>query len=98
MNTDDLISAIKEAFGEHPVDVLANTKMAVDGLGWLNEILLSIRREAEGENFSPRIVKLASAGAYIALDLANYCDSEYGDMLRKLQEIGILSPDRRQLD
>ena len=98
MNTDDLITTIKEAFGQPPEDVLAPAKMASEGFGWLNEILLGIRREAEGENFSPRIVKLASAGAYIALDLANYCDSEYGDMLRKLQEIGILSPDRRQLD
>ena len=98
MNTEDLVTTIKEAFGQPPEDVLAPAKMAAEGFGWLNEILLSIRREAEGENFSPRIVKLASAGAYIALDLENYCGSEHERMLQKLREGGILSPDRRPLD
>ena len=98
MNTDDLVTTIKEAFGQPPEDVLSPAKMAAEGFGWLNEIRVSIRREAEGENFSPRIVKLASAGAYIALDLENYCGSEHKHMLRKLQEAGILPQDRRPMD
>ena len=98
MNTDDLITTIKEAFGEHPEDVLAPAKMASEGFGWLNEILLSIRREAEGENFSPRIVKLASAGAYLADGIGSYCGAEHATMWQKLQEAGVIPPDRRQLD
>ncbi|TMQ74383.1 hypothetical protein [Candidatus Accumulibacter phosphatis] len=93
MKTDDLVTAIKEAFGQLPKDVLGPAKMAAEGFGWLNEILVSIRREAEGENFAPRIVKLAAAGAYLASDLENYCGSESESMLRKLQEVGILAPD-----
>ena len=58
MNTEDLVTAIKEAFGQPPEDVLGPAKMAAKGFGWLNEILVSIQREAEGEKFSPRIVKL----------------------------------------
>ncbi|MCM8600053.1 MAG: hypothetical protein NFW04_15585 [Candidatus Accumulibacter sp.] len=86
------------AFGQHPEDVLGPAKMAAKGFGWLNEILVSIQRETEGEKFSPRIVKLAGAGAYLAVELENYCSSERESMLQKLQEVGILPPDRRPLD
>jgi hypothetical protein len=96
MRTEDLITSIKEAFGQHPEDVLAPAKVADEGFGWLNEILVSIRREAEGENCSTRIVKLADAGAYLAVDLENYCGSESESMLRKLQEVGILGKDERR--
>ena len=72
--------------------------MAAEGFGWLNEILVSIRREAEGKNCAPRIVKLAAAGAYLADDLKSSCGSEHESMLRKLQEVGILPPDRRPID
>ncbi len=88
MKTEDLITAVKEAFGQHPEDVLGPAKMAAEGLSWLNEILVSIRREAEGENCAPRIVKLAAAGAYLAVDLENYCGSEHESMLQRLQEVG----------
>ena len=91
MKTDDLIAVIKEAFGQHPEDVLAPAKMAYEGLGWLNEIFVSLKREAEGDNCAARIVKLAAAGAYLAVDLENYCGGEYECMLQKLQEVGILS-------
>jgi hypothetical protein len=46
----------------------------------------------------PRIVNLAAAGAYLADDLKSYCGSEHESMLRKLQEIEILPPDRRPID
>jgi len=95
---EDLIAASVDAFGQHPEDVLGPAKMAAKGFGWLNEILVSIQREAEGEKFSPRIVKLASAGAYLAVDLENYCSSERESMLQKLQEVGILPPDRGPID
>ncbi|KFB66629.1 MAG: hypothetical protein CAPSK01_004150 [Candidatus Accumulibacter vicinus] len=72
--------------------------MAAEGFGWLNEILVSIRREAEGKNCAPRIVKLAAAGAYLADDLKSSCGSEHESMLRKLQGVGILPPDRRPID
>ena len=98
MNTDDLITAVKEAFGQYPEDVLGPIKMADEAFGWLHEVFVSIQREVEDENFAARIVKLASAGAYIALDLENYCGSEHERMLQKLREGGILSPDRRPLD
>ena len=98
MRTEDLIAASEEAFGQLPEDVLSPAKMAAEGFGWLNEILVSIRQEAEGDNFAPRIVKLATAGAYIAVDLENYCGGERDGMLRRLQEVGILPPDRRLPD
>ena len=69
MKTEDLIAASKEAFGQHPEDVLSPAKLAAEGFGWLDEILVSIQREAEGGNIALRIVKLAAAGAYIAADL-----------------------------
>lgn len=90
MNTDDLVTTIKEAFGEHPVDVLANTKMAVDGLGWLNEIFVSIEREAEGRNCSLRIGRLAAAGIYLAGNLEDFCGGSHTSWSQKLQDVGIL--------
>lgn len=98
MRAEDLITSSKEAFGQHPEDVLAPAKMAAEGFGWLNEIFVSIKREAEGGNFPPRIVKLAAAGAYIAVDLENYCGSEHEGMLRNLRNVGVLPPDQKQLD
>lgn len=98
MNPDDLIAAVKEAFGQYPEDVLGPIKMADEGFGWLREILITIQREVEGENFALRIVKLASAGAYIAVDLENYCGVEHETMRQKLQESGVIPPDRRPLD
>ena len=98
MKAEDMIASIKEAFGEHPEDVLASVKTAAEGFGWLNEILISIKREVEGGNASPRIVKLAAAGAYLAADLENYFGTQHESMLHKLQEVGILPPDRRPLD
>ena len=71
MRTGDMIASIKESFGEHPEDVLASAKAAVEGFGWLNEILVSVKRGAEGGNASPRVVKLAAAGAYLATDTEN---------------------------
>jgi len=44
------------------------------------------------------VTKLASAGAYLAVDLENYCSSERESMLQKLQEVGILPPERRPID
>lgn len=98
MNPDDLVTAIKKSFGQHPEDVLTPAKMAAKGFGWLNEILVTIRQEAEGDNCAPRIVKLVAAGAYIAADLESYCSGEYESMLQRLQEVGILPPDRRPMD
>ncbi|KFB68324.1 hypothetical protein [Candidatus Accumulibacter vicinus] len=88
MNPDDLIAAVKEAFGQYPEDVLGPIKMADEGFGWLREIFISIQREVEGENFALRVAKLAAAGAYIAVDLENYCGSEHESMLQRLQEVG----------
>lgn len=56
MRAEDLITSSKEAFGQHPEDVLAPAKMAAKGFGWLNEIFVSIQREAEGDNCPPRRV------------------------------------------
>ncbi|MBL8398461.1 MAG: hypothetical protein JNL84_10025 [Candidatus Accumulibacter sp.] len=63
MRTEDRVTTIKEAFGQHPEDVLAPARVAAEGFGWLNEILVSIQREAEGGNCALRIVKLAADGA-----------------------------------
>ncbi len=64
----------------------------------MNEILVSVKREAEGGNASPRVVKLAAPGAYLAADLENCFGIQHESMLHKLQEVGILPPDRRPLD
>ena len=88
MTPDDLIAAVKEAFGQHAEDVLSPAKMADEAFGWLHEIFISIQREVEGENFALRVAKLAAAGAYIAVDLENYCGSEHESMLQRLQEVG----------
>lgn len=53
MRAEDLITSSKEAFGQHPEDVLTPAKMAAEGFGWLNESFVSIKREAEGGNFPP---------------------------------------------
>lgn len=98
MNTDDLITTIKEAFGQYPEDVIGPAKMADEGFGWLHEIFVSIQREVEGENFAARIAKLAGAGAYLADGIGSYCGAEHATMWQKLQEAGVIPPDRRPLD
>ena len=93
MNPDDLIAAVKEAFGQYPEDVLGPIKMADEAFGWLNEIFVSIQREVEGENFALRIAKLAAAGVYLADDIGSYCGAEHETMRQKLQEAGVIPPD-----
>lgn len=98
MKPEDLVTAVKEAFGQYPEDVLGPIKMADEAFGWLHEVFVSIQREVEDENFAARIVKLASAGAYLADGIGSYCGAEHATMWQKLQEAGVIPPDRRQLD
>ncbi|MCQ1547534.1 MAG: hypothetical protein NOF05_01630 [Candidatus Accumulibacter phosphatis] len=98
MNPEDLVTAVKEAFGQYPEDVLGPIKMADEGFGWLREILITIQREVEGENFASRIAKLAAAGAHLADGIGSYCGAEHATMWQKLQEAGVIPPDRRAAD
>lgn len=89
--SDALITACKEAFGLYPEDVASHAKSGADVCHWFEEIFKVIREEAEKN--SPvshfRIKYLASAGAYLALDYANYLGCEHEDMASSLAKVGI---------
>lgn len=46
-NTETIMSACDDAFGLHPEDVIAPIKGAAELCHWLNEILKTIKEEAE---------------------------------------------------
>ncbi len=86
MNAADLIAAQPEkTFDKRPEDAIRPIDSASDLCGWLDEIFISIRREAEGKNCRLRIGKLAAAGAYLTEDVGNYFDCRHGNMFGKLR-------------
>ena len=90
-NTETIMSACDDAFGLHPEDVIAPIKCAADLCHWLNEILKTIKEEAEqnGPASHFRIKYLADAGAYLALDYSNYLGCQHEDMAANLAKVGI---------
>jgi len=77
MSTKDaqLLDTLKSAFGEHPDDVIGVMRTAVEVLGQLEAVFLSIEGDLERAR-SPltHTRKIAGAGRYIAADMANYVD------------------------
>lgn len=86
------IATCRTIFGESPEDVIAPIKSAADTLWWLNEIFVTIKNEAGDPRNSMRVRNLAEAGAYLALDVANYAGCQHEGMIRCLHDAGI-APD-----
>lgn len=97
--TDLQEASCKKLFGEYPEDVIAPIKSAADGLAQLEEIFITIAREAtddrngfrNGHRLGFRIKRLAEAGAYLAFDIGNCTGHQYETMLQRLVEQGIVS-------
>lgn len=97
--TDQMETACKTLFGEYPADVIAPIKSAADGLAQLEEIFITIAREAtddrngyrNGHRLGFRIKRLAEAGAYLASDIGNCTGHQYETMLQRLVDQGIVS-------
>ena len=85
------VTVVKELFGDHPEDVISPIKSAAEVLGWLEEIFITIKKEALEERNGYRIKKLADAGAYIALDMANFAGGQHEAYINRLQVAGVLS-------
>ena len=78
-------------FGEHPEDVISPIRSAADALSWVGELFTIIEREALNERNGFRIKRLAEMGAYLALDIGNYADSQHGAMIDRLRSAGLVS-------
>lgn len=80
-----LLATLKDAFGEHPADVLLEMRVAVETLGQLEALFASIKGELEKtEHRRSFATKLASLGADLADDRANMIDcahEKYRDCL-----------------
>lgn len=85
-----LIDACKNAFGDHPEDIISLIKSTADTLSWLEELFKTIEREALNERNGYRIKHLAEMGAYLAFDIANFAGSEYEKMHDALVDAGII--------
>jgi|GEM_PF-2563741 len=83
---------VRAMFGKHPEDVISPIKSAGDAFCWLEEILVTIQREADSERSSIiRIKRLAECASYIAVDFSNYLDCEHGDMIEQLRMFGVVA-------
>lgn len=89
--TDLQEASCKKLFGEYPEDVIAPIKSAADGLAQLEEIFITIAREATDDRNGCRMKRLAEAGAYLAFDIGNCTGHQYETMLQRLVEQGIVS-------
>jgi hypothetical protein len=85
------IEAVRRLFGQHPEDVLGPTQRAAEAFGWLEEILLTISKEALNERNGIRIRRLAEAGAYLAVDMGTLVERELDDMSEKLRKAGAIA-------
>lgn len=91
LTTDQMKDACEKLFGDHPEDVIEPIKSAADGLAQLEEIFITIAREATDGRNGCRMKRLAEAGAYLAFDIGNCTGSRYETMLERLVEQGIVS-------
>lgn len=86
-----LIAASRDTFGLHPEDVIGSINSASEVCDWLEEIFVSISREAEGKGCTTRIKRLAAVGAYLASDMGNFYDSQHEEMFASLKAVGIVA-------
>lgn len=91
MKTTSVVENARAIFGAHPEDVISPIKSTAEALGWLEEIFNTIKNEEIDRPNSGRIKKLAELGAYIALDIGNYADSEHEQRLDFLQKAGVVN-------
>lgn len=91
-----LVVASRDAFGLHPEDVISPISSASEVCDWLEEIFVSISREAEGKGCTTRIKRLAAAGAYLASDMGNYYDYQHEQMFASLKAVGIVAAEVAQ--
>ena len=78
--------ACKRMFGGlHPEDVIDPLRTAADALEWVAEVFKTIEAEAVSNT---RIRRLASMGAFLAIDMANLADGSHEDMLAALKSGG----------
>lgn len=82
--------AVKQLFGDHPEGVISSIQRAAETLGWLEEILKTIRDEVPTESSRFRIQKLAALGVDVACDAGNYADHVYGVYISRLQSAGVV--------
>lgn len=80
----------KDLFGAHPDDVIGVINSAAEALGWLEEIFIIIKKEAEDVRNRGRVEKLAALGAYIALDFSNYAGCQYEEYRERLKKAGVI--------
>lgn len=90
-----LESACRSLFGVHPEEVISPLNCASDTLGWLEEILRTIAKEAD-KCRSYRIKRLAEAGAYIASDIGNFADCEHEKYRDALIAAGVVDADAEE--
>lgn len=89
-NLGALNAASDEIFGNLPEDVISPIKSAYEALYQLAEIFRSIAKEAGTDGCPVRTKRLADAGAYLADDIANYCDDQHGTMYSRILELGFV--------
>lgn len=76
----------KRIFGvDSPDGVIAPMLMAVDALGWLEQVLQTIATDA---GVTPRIKCLADMGAYLAADIAGLSADLHGQMCDAIKNGG----------
>jgi hypothetical protein len=84
------VAACRNLFGEHPEDVISPINSAAEALFWLEELFLTIAREALDERNGYRIKHLAEMGAYLASDVGNYAGYQHETMIDRLRNAGIV--------
>ena len=89
------VEIVKELFGDYPEDVIIPIKAASDALGWLEEVFITIEKEALDERNCYRVKKLAELGAYLAANMSDYAGSSHETYIDRLQTIGAAAPARR---
>lgn len=81
---------VKNIFDDHPEDVISPIKSAADTLGWLVEIFDTIKNDALDGRNGYRIKHLAEAGAYLALNMADYVGHMHETYLDRLIKAGVV--------
>lgn len=84
------VDACRNLFGEHPEDVISPINSAAEALFWLEELFLTIAREALDERNGYRIKHLAEMGAYLASDVGNYAGYQHETMIDRLRNAGVV--------
>jgi hypothetical protein len=84
------VEACRNLFGEHPEDVISPINSAAEALSWLEELFLTIAREALVERNGCRIKYLAEMGAYLASDIGNYAGCRHETMIDRLRNAGVV--------